>query len=201
MRRPASSRSSSQLQYTTGPACVASSARCASDTAAACASPAPPPLRGPLRRFLWASRASGSQRVTNHCADGQTRRVRLRCECRSRLRLHRHAQLCRVPRFASVTSFCRCRHTNTHVLRAWRSRCRALLRLNASVTTAKFFHKFQCFVAVFHAVTGHPCGTGFRCYGSPLQVVRTSSKEQVVGTTTTVDNSLKTKEKPPDAGC
>ena len=54
-----------------------------------------------------------------------------------------------------------------HVLRAWRSRCRALLRLDASVTTAKFFHKFQCFVAVFHAVTGHPCGTGFRCYGSP----------------------------------
>ena len=38
-----------------------------------------------------------------------------------------------------------------------------------------------------------------RAKGITLHIVRTSSTEQVVGATTAVDNSLKTKEKPPEA--
>ena len=64
----------------------------------------------PLPPGVPSQRQPPRQRVTNNCADGQIRRVRLRCECRRRRRFHRHAQLRRVPSLTSPPSLYRCRH-------------------------------------------------------------------------------------------
>ena len=57
-RRPASSRSSSQLAYTTGPACVAFSFRFARDTAAAFPGPCAAGTNGPRAAGMAARRAA-----------------------------------------------------------------------------------------------------------------------------------------------
>ena len=81
---PASSRSSSQLAYTTGPACVASSARFASDTAVSFPGPRAAGTNGPrtascnARRDLprpprpdsMPSRPTGSQPGISHSRSG-----------------------------------------------------------------------------------------------------------------------------------